>query len=266
MMLSDDFDEAMTYAYELEETNKDRQFIERKITIEAEQLVKEKYINDPGLVLYSPDWHSGVVGIVSGKFAKDFNRPAIVLGYESGYARGSGRTTNGVNLISILEKCSDLLEDWGGHPYAVGISLIPNNIDKFRGRFNELLRGVSSRNKTVEILDYSLEVQLEDIDNNFIQDLELLQPFGQKNLDPVFLVKNVIIGSLPETFGMSKQHVKFWLTDNHGRRLIIIGWNHGDDIPPINVPLDMLVTVSREKWNKTFSTYLSLVDWRILKK
>ena len=263
MMLSDDFDEAITYAYELDETNKDRQFIEREITVQAEDMVNRNYSDDPGLVLYAENWHTGVVGIVSGKFAKDFSRPCIVLGYESGLARGSGRSTNGVNLIDILEKCSDLLEEWGGHPYAVGISLLPSKVDAFRERFNEIVRETSIPVSFVEKLEYASELEIEYIDGNLIQDLELLQPFGQKNPEPLFLLKGVEIRDLPETFGSQKTHIKFWLNDRYSKRIMVIGWNASCNIPPIGTRIDMLITVNREKWSRTYSTCLNLIDWRL---
>jgi single-stranded-DNA-specific exonuclease len=266
MMLSDNFDEAMTYAYELDETNRERQSIEKNITKQAAKLVKTFYGNDSGLVLYNRSWHSGVVGIVSGKFAKDYSRPCIVLGNERGLAKGSGRSTN-INLIDVLGECAEYLETWGGHPYAVGVSICPTNVDRFRKSFNEAVK----KHSTVEqrqsgVIAYSLELQLDEINNALVKELELLQPFGQRNNEPIFLLANMKINGLPETFGAQKSHLKFWLNDKYSKRMLVIGWNGARDIPPICTPLDLLVTVNRETWNGINSTCLNMIDWRISKK
>ncbi|MDR1173753.1 MAG: single-stranded-DNA-specific exonuclease RecJ [Puniceicoccales bacterium] len=263
MMLSNNFDEAMTYAYELDETNKERQLIEKEITEQAEEILRNNYIDDDGIVLYDPNWHSGVVGIVSGKCARDYAKPCIVLGYERDLAKGSGRSMHGVNLIDILNCCSEYLETWGGHPYAVGISIRPENIDAFREKFNEAVKKYSIGKPKHEKIEYSHELALEEIDNNFMEGLETLQPFGQKNPEPIFLLKNIIINSLPETFGVQKHHVKFWLTDRHSKRILTIGWNGAHNIPPVHVPLDLLIAVTRETWNRINSLRLNMVDWRI---
>jgi single-stranded-DNA-specific exonuclease len=113
-----------------------------------------------------------------------------------------------------------------------------------------------------EKIEYSCELTLEEIDNNFMEELEALQPFGQKNPEPVFLLKNRTINNLPETFGVQKNHIKFWLTDRHSKRILIIGWNSAHNIPSIHVPLDLLITVNRETWNKISSIRLNMVDWR----
>ncbi|MDR1528051.1 MAG: single-stranded-DNA-specific exonuclease RecJ [Puniceicoccales bacterium] len=262
MMLSNNFDEAMTYAYELDETNKERQLIEKEITEQAEEILRNNYIDDDGIVLYDPNWHSGVVGIVSGKCARDYAKPCIVLGYERDLAKGSGRSMHGVNLIDILNDCSEYLETWGGHPYAVGISIRPENINAFRKNFNRAVKKHSTSKPEHEKIEYSHELTLEEIDSNFMEELETLQPFGQRNPEPIFLLKNITINNLPETFGVRKHHVKFWLTDRHSKRILTIGWNGAHNIPPVYVPLDLLITITQETWNKINSLRLNMVDWR----
>ncbi|MDR1433475.1 MAG: single-stranded-DNA-specific exonuclease RecJ [Puniceicoccales bacterium] len=266
MMLSDNFDEAMTYAYELDETNRERQLIEKDMTEQAEKLVRARYANDSGLVLYDRNWHAGVVGIISGKFARDYARPCVVFGHERNIAKGSGRSSDGTNLIDVLSDCPDLLETWGGHPYAVGISILPKNIDAFRKKFNEVLGRHLASSPSQEKLEFSSELKLEEIDNGFMEELEMLQPFGQKNPEPVFLVKTIKINCLPETFGARKNHVKFWLTDRHSKKMLVIGWNCAHNIPPIRTSLDLLVTVNHETWNETHSTCLYVIDWRVARK
>jgi single-stranded-DNA-specific exonuclease len=263
MMMSNDFDEATTYAYELDETNKERQLIEKEIMEQADRLARKNYMEDSALVLYDKTWHSGVVGIVSSKLAKDYARPCIVLGSERNMARGSGRSTNNVNLIDAMCECSEYLETWGGHPYAVGVSMPAANVDAFRRAFNEVIARQSAGTSKRCEMEYSLELLLEEINGGLTKELEMLQPFGQKNQEPVFLLKNVKINDLPETFGSQKSHIKFWLIDKYSKRMLVIGWNCAANIPPIGIPLDLLITANYETWNRIRSTRLTMIDWAI---
>ncbi|MDR1401441.1 MAG: single-stranded-DNA-specific exonuclease RecJ [Puniceicoccales bacterium] len=266
MMLSDNFDEAMTYAYELDETNKERQLIEKEITQQADKIVKTCYADDSAIVLYNKNWHAGVVGIISGKFARDYSKPCIVLGNERDLAKGSGRSANGINLIDILGDCSPLLEAWGGHPYAVGISISPKNIDEFRIKFNAAVEKYLGNALQQIKSEYDYELELEAISNGFMEELEMLQPFGQKNPEPIFLLRNIKISNLPESFGVQKNHVKFWLADKYSKRMLVIGWNGASNIPPINTPLDIMATVNRETWNRIHSTCLHMISWRMTER
>ncbi|MDR1255741.1 MAG: single-stranded-DNA-specific exonuclease RecJ [Puniceicoccales bacterium] len=261
MLLSDDYDEALTYAYELDETNRERQTIERDVTEEASAIVKKHYAQDPAIVLFSKSWHSGVVGIVSGKLARDYQRPCIVLSYERGLAKGSGRGVDFVDLLDILNNCSGLLESWGGHPLAVGVSLKLENLDAFRKRFCEIVASKMQDADFDEVIDIADEFNIDDIDDDFMRDLELLHPFGQGNPEPIFLLKSVTIRDMPELFGTAKTHIKFWLNRQYAKRILVIGWEMVDNIPPISVQLDLAIKISMDFWNGNRSKLITLVDW-----
>ncbi len=263
MLLSNDYDEALTYAYELDETNHERQNLEKEVLAEAELIVKDLYLKDSAFVLFNENWHSGVVGIVSGKLARDYNRPCIVLGFERGVAKGSGRSVDAVNLVDVCNGCSDLLESWGGHPLAVGISIKPENIDKFREKFCKKVDSLVSEVNFNEVIDITEEVYISDIDDSFIRDLELLHPFGQGNLEPIFLVRKVKIYDAPELFGSTKNHIKFWVNYQHSKRILIIGWEVGHNIPPILVNIDLAIKISMDHWNGKKFKRFTLVDWRV---
>jgi single-stranded-DNA-specific exonuclease len=231
---------------------------------QADRIVRTSYANDNGFVLYNKNWHAGVVGIVSVKLSKDYGRPCIVLGNERGFAKGSGRSIGDVNLIDVLGECAEFLESWGGHPYAVGVAIAPKNIDQFREKFNGVIGRHSCNQRAEKGVNYAMELNLEDINGNFSDELELMEPFGHGNPEPTFLLKGVKIEDLPEKFGAQKTHVRFWLVDRHSKRMLVIGWNAAaSNIPPIRVPLDIVVTVNREEWNGTISTRLHMVDWRL---
>lgn len=263
MLLSADYDEALTYAYELDETNRERQNLEKEVTIEAETIVKKLYIDDPAIVLFNENWHSGVVGIISGKLARDYNRPCIVLGYERGVAKGSGRSTTSINLVEVCTNCADLLEAWGGHPLAVGVSLKVENIAQFRKKFYQNVAALTKHADPVEVIDLVAEINVDDINDNFMRDLELLNPFGQGNPEPIFLIRSVKIHDMPELFGTSRNHIKFSLYNHHSERLLVLGWEMSANIPPIEVGVDLAVTISMDYWNNKKFRRLTLVDWRV---
>ena len=263
MLLSADYDEALTYAYELDETNHERQNLEKEVTIEAEAIVKKFYLNDPAIVLFNENWHSGVVGIISGKLARDYNRPCIVLGCERGLAKGSGRSIKTVNLVDVCTNCASLLESWGGHPLAVGVSMRPENIRAFREKFCQIVSTFTSDADPIEEIDIVAEVSIDEINDGFIRDLELLHPFGQGNPEPVFLVRSVKIHDMPELFGTSKNHIKFWLHSQHLGRLLVLGWEMSGNIPPIEVSIDLAVKISMDYWNGRKFKRFTLVDWRV---
>ncbi|MDR0680166.1 MAG: single-stranded-DNA-specific exonuclease RecJ [Puniceicoccales bacterium] len=262
MLLSDDYDEALTYAYELDETNRERQTIEKDVAEEANLIVQEHYVNDPAIVLFNKDWHSGVVGIISGKLARDYQRPCVVLSCERGLAKGSGRGVNFINLVEVLNGCSDLLESWGGHPVAVGISMKMENLEAFRARFCEIVASKMKNADFVEVIEIAGELNIDEIDDDFMHDLELLHPFGQANIEPIFLLKSVIIRDKPELFGNTKAHIKFWLNRQYAKRILVIGWEMADNIPPILVKLDLAIKISMDFWNGNKSKLITMVDWR----
>ena len=263
MLLSDDFEKAQIDAYELDELNRERQSIEKTIVEEAEKIVKKHNANDAGIVLFNENWHSGVVGVVSGKLARDYRRPCVVLGLERGFAKGSGRGVSGVNLVEVLTKCNDLLDNWGGHPLAVGISLKQENVEKFAKKFNEVVASVTSVSNFDEEIDIAADISPDDIDDEMISQLEALQPFGQGNPEPIFVLKNICLKSYPERFGNAKSHFSFWIERDYAKRLFGIGWNMAKNIPPIGTHIDFAVKIGRSFWNGNHSIRLTLVDWRL---
>jgi single-stranded-DNA-specific exonuclease len=263
MLLSDDYEEALTYAYELDETNRERQAIEKEVAEEAELIVKKFYANDPAIVLFNENWHSGVVGIISGKLARDYQRPCIVLGCERGLVKGSGRSIPPTSLVDILNECSELLETWGGHPFAVGISVKSENLEAFRERFCSIVSSKMQSMDFDEIIEIAGELDTNAIDDDFMRDLDLLHPFGQGNPEPMFLIKSVKIDAKPELFGTTKTHLKFWLNYQYRKRIFVIGWEMAHNIPPTGTKLDLIAKISIDFWNGNRSKLLTLVDWHI---
>ncbi|MDR2628862.1 MAG: single-stranded-DNA-specific exonuclease RecJ [Puniceicoccales bacterium] len=263
LLMASDISEAMVKAKKIDGMNRERQRIEHVVTLEAKKMVQEYYPSDPGIVLFNPDWHSGVVGIVSGKLAKEYGRPAIVMSLERSMAKGSGRSTN-VNLVDIMMECTTHIEDWGGHKMAVGVVLKPENVDAFRDAFNRAKLRI--RNET-QILEEEIEVAYvldkDDIDEFFVRELEnYLQPYGQKNEEPIFCIRNVRFTNTTEFFGVDRKHFRFWIKRRNKPWLAGIAWDMASCFPERNRDIDILVCIAFDFWNNERFLLLRLIDWR----
>jgi len=260
LLLTEDREFSRETANQLDAFNRERQDIERKITEEAEKMIEDHYIADAGIVLFSEDWHPGVVGIVAGRVTRSYNRPCIVLGNEGTLAKGSGRSVDGINLVDILGTCPEGLESWGGHPMAVGVSLPKTELAGFRGRFKDAVRNHAGGAIPEAQLTISAWLTPEQIHEGLMDELEALHPYGQGNPEPVFGLRGVGFRRRPEVFKV--RHFRFWLEDGRGRALNGVAWKMADRMPPLGVPLDLAVKLNWNFFNDRKLLQLELVDWR----
>jgi single-stranded-DNA-specific exonuclease len=180
--------EAQQLADQLEQLNRERQRIEVDIMEEALASLKDREL-PPALVLASRHWHLGVVGIVAARLVDRFQRPAIVMAInEQGIAKGSARTTGGFDLYQGLASCREMLEAFGGHPSAAGVTIREARINEFRGRFSEVVAGWTHEGAKVPTLHVDAEVRLDEVNLQLIQEIGSLHPFGEGNPEPTFAV------------------------------------------------------------------------------
>lgn len=262
LLLSNRISDAMLIAKKVDKLNRERQKIEHEITREAEKIVSECYLHDPGIVLYSPHWHSGVVGIVAGKLSREYKRPVIVLALERGLAKGSGRSP-GPDLVGIVNECREHVEAWGGHKMAVGISLEPNKVDTFRKKFNEVITQYQTEGLHGETIEIAGTLQKNEIDDALAYELEtFLQPYGQQNEEPIFCVERVRFLNCTEFFGAEKRHFRFWIESAPNVWLSGIAWDMASRFPEKNRDIDILVKIAYDTWNNEKFLLMRLVDWR----
>jgi single-stranded-DNA-specific exonuclease len=260
LLLSTDAAFCAETARQLDAFNRERQDIERKITLEAEQMIESEFAASPGIVLFSENWHPGVVGIVAGRVSRKYNRPCVVLGNEGDLAKGSGRSVDGVNLVQILGVCGDQLDSWGGHPMAVGIAIQKTRLEAFRTRFAEAIRAHAGSEIAARRLDLAAWLKPDQMSEQFMTELEVLHPFGQGNPEPVFGVSGVVLRQAPEVFGSS--HFRFHFDNGRGRRLHGVAWKLADRLPPVGQPIDLAVQVTWNHFNDRKLLQLELIDWR----
>jgi single-stranded-DNA-specific exonuclease len=264
LLLSEDESFCRETAQQLDAFNRERQEIERKITEEAEQMIEAEFASSPGIVLFSEEWHPGVVGIVAGRVTRKYNRPCVVLGNEGEMAKGSGRSIDGVNLVEVLGMCCERLTSWGGHPMAVGIALRKEHLADFRQGFSSAVRAHAGGDIAESRLDLAAWLDPGEINSRVMEELDRLHPFGQGNPEPTFGVRGVILRSKPEVF--KGAHFRFNFDDGRGRRLHGVAWKLAGRIPPLGVSLELAVELKWNHFNDRKFLQLCLIDWRLAAK
>ncbi|HEY1110238.1 MAG TPA: single-stranded-DNA-specific exonuclease RecJ [Opitutaceae bacterium] len=260
LLLSDDRTFASDTARQLDVFNRERQEIERAITLEAEQSIERDFMSHAGVVLFAENWHPGVVGIVAGRVTRKYNRPCVVLGNEGEFAKGSGRSVDGINLVEVLGTCCEHLTSWGGHPMAVGVALPKAHLDVFRGRFAEAVRNHAGGDIAEARLEIAVWLTPEQINERLMDELEALHPFGQGNPEPVFGVRGVVLRHPVEVF--KELHFRFHFEDGRGRRLHGVAWKMANRLPPQNVPVDLALELKWNHFNGRKLLQVGLIDWR----
>lgn len=264
LLLSEDSEFCAETALQLEAFNRERQDIERGITDEAEQLIENQFSHLPGIVLFSEKWHPGVVGIVAGRVTRKYNRPCVVLGNEGEFAKGSGRSVDGINLVDVLGQCSAHLSSWGGHPMAVGVALTKEKLEEFRTHFASAVRAHVGGDIAEAELKIAAWLTPEQIRERLMDEIETLHPFGQGNPEPIFGVRGVVLNQRPVVF--KEQHFRFTFDDVQGRRLHGVAWKMARRMPPLGVPLDFAVELAWNHFNQRKLLQLELIDWRLAEK
>ncbi|RKX35196.1 MAG: single-stranded-DNA-specific exonuclease RecJ [Verrucomicrobia bacterium] len=260
LILNRDPEFCLETAFRLDSFNRERQDIERQITEEAFKQVEERFQDAGGMVVYGSEWHPGVVGIVASRLMRHFHRPCLVLGREGKMAKGSGRSVNGINLIEVLGCCRDLLDSWGGHPMAVGVSLEVDRVPEFQSRFDAAVKEAGEGREVEPILEVASWLDLEAVTEELLDELDRLHPFGQANPEPVFATRGVVFRTRPEVF--KRQHFRFSISDQNRRRLSGVAWKMADRLPPVGEPVDIAYQLSWNHYNGRQTMQMELTAWR----
>ncbi|MBL9130010.1 MAG: single-stranded-DNA-specific exonuclease RecJ [Verrucomicrobiaceae bacterium] len=213
LLLAEEPEKAMELANLLEAHNKDRQSVEQAVHAEAETMLAALGDVDElsAIVLGSRNWHPGVIGIVASRLSRLCHRPTILVSFdENGIGKGSGRSIPGFSLVEAIEICSAHLLGGGGHAMAAGISVEEGKLDAFRTAFSEAARAALSDEAMTPLLELDAEVRLRDLSLSFLESYKLLEPFGQRNPEPLFLCRRVN-PKLPGRV-MKEKHMRFILT------------------------------------------------------
>ena len=225
LFLTEDETEAKNITKKLEKYNLQRQEKEKYIFEQATKLIESKNLDKQNsIVLAGNDWHHGVIGIVSSRITEKYFKPSILIAIEGDIGKGSGRSIPGFDLHEALEKNAKYLDKYGGHKMAVGLSLDKKNIEEFAKHFEELAKE-KQINQIVPVINIDCEITRKDLNKETINQIELLQPFGEKNKQPIMLYKNLKVVAI-RTLSEGK-HLKLSLKDEN-EVIDAIGFNLGE--------------------------------------
>lgn len=262
LLLATDAAKGAALAELLEAHNKDRQNVEQQVHLEAEAMLASIGEIDKvsAIVLASRKWHPGVIGIVASRISRLCHRPTILVSInEEGIGKGSGRSIPGFSLVEAIDICRDHLLGGGGHAMAAGISVHEDKIDSFRTAFQAAAREALSKEAMTAVLELDAEVKLRDLSLSFFESYKLLEPFGQKNSEPLFLCRNV----KPKLPGrtMKEKHLRIILTQD-GASMEARWFNAPiGNLPP--APWDVAMRIQRgwfrgtEQWQLTLEAVRS---------
>ncbi len=268
LLLTDDDVRARSLARSLDQQNRERRLIEDEVLGKAGAQITSLY--DPGsecaIVVGGAGWHPGVVGIVASRLQRRFHRPTFVVGFDAmGTGKGSGRSIEGFSLVAALTRCGALLEKFGGHEMAAGLTMRQENLGAFRDAFAQAAREMLTADQLHRTLRLDAELRLADLNLALLDDHDALQPFGTANHQPVFFTRGVTLAGEPRL--MKDKHWSFTFREpgaNSSRSRAqsrAVWWNAADEnLPPL--PWDIAYTVSRNEWNGRVDVQLELRDVR----
>lgn len=226
LLITSDREQSVYLAEELDKENKYRQEIERQIIDESFDKVEKNKLNEKykGLVLYSKEWHQGVIGIVASRLVERYHMPAIVLTFDDGVGRGSGRSIPSFDLYKGLEQMQDILLSFGGHKYAAGLKIEEQNISSLQRRFHNAVDGLLEPEDFVAEIAIDAFMEPADISPELMLWLERMEPYGAGNREPVFCMKNLRKYQDPAYVGKDSMHLKLFL-EKDGKVFDCIGYN-----------------------------------------
>ncbi len=263
LFIEKDVEKAKAYAELLHTDNKERKEADSSITEDALQIIGEDVLlqNKKTCVVYSEHWHKGVVGIVASRLIEHYHRPTVVLTKSGDYIAGSARSVPGFNLYEAIYECKDLLMAYGGHFAAAGLTMLPENLDAFTKRFEEVVSATIPEHLLIPEIVIDAEINLSEITENFYTIISRMEPFGPENMRPTFVARNCT------DFGYSKivkeAHLKFVVKQNE-TVLNGIGFNMADKFPLLmnSKPVNIVFKIEENVWNGNKSLQLMVVDVR----
>lgn len=253
LLVCRDLHEAYEKGKDIDQYNRERKELDKKITHEANRLVENSVKIEQSrrsIVLYNKNWHKGIIGIVASRLTELYYKPAVVLTYDNGFAMGSSRSVQGFDIYSAINASRDLLENFGGHPYAVGLSLREENVEEFSRRFEEYVSAHIRPDQLSPRLEIDAEISFSDITPEFIASLNKFNPYGPGNQKPIFLTRNVFDFGTSKLVGKNLEHIKLELEDNSTSRMLnAIAFNMAPFFEHIHThkPIDICYTIEQTK-------------------
>ena len=260
-------------AYEItkkiDKYNQSRKELDRNITEEANAII-ENHKEDMGskkpIVIYNHDWHRGIIGIVASRLAELYFRPSVVLTYSNdGLVTGSSRSVRGFDIYTAIKQNRDLLENFGGHTNAVGLTLKEENIPEFKRRLEEYVEAHIETEQVTPSIDVDCELSFDEINDSFMKYMKLFNPFGPENQKPVFITRNCVDAGTSKLVGKKQEHIKLDAIDKSGKMMNCIAFGMGEHFEDIKnkEPFDIIYTVEENHHRNTVSIQLLIKGIRM---
>ncbi|MFH1004292.1 MAG: single-stranded-DNA-specific exonuclease RecJ [Bacteroidota bacterium] len=282
LLITSSKEQAMELAVYLNQINMNRKETDSSITQQAIKMIASnpELQNKKTTVLFDPQWHKGVIGIVASRLIETYYRPTIILTEFNGIISGSARSVKGFNIYEAIVACSDLLDHFGGHRYAAGLSLKPENIKKFISRFEEVVSSTIDEELLIPEIEIDDVINFSDITSNFYNILKQFAPFGPKNMNPVFLTKNVVDKGYVRIVGSNHLKMNVFQTANSlsDKRITntkTIGTSKPQTIPAIafdmgghyfnvykKTPFKVCYNISKQEWEGNSFLQLNVKDMK----
>ncbi len=267
LLLSKELDDAKEKSENINQYNDDRRELDKKTTDEANLLLEK----NPGIlerkiiVVFNPDWHKGVIGIVASRLTERYYKPAIVLTKSGEFISGSARSITGFDIYKAIENCKDILENFGGHTFAAGLTLKEERLGIFIQMLESFADEFMIEEQMTQTLDIDVELKFNEINNRLISDLKKMNPFGPDNQKPVFYSFGVKDAGTSKLVGKELEHIKLELVDDPTDSIvqgIAFGMSRFWETVKSNQPFDICYTVEENVYNGNSSIQLLIKDIR----
>ncbi len=264
LLISGDTKMADEIGKEIDKLNNDRKNIDRNITHEALRQIGNdiELRSRKSTVLFNPEWHKGVVGIVASRLTETYYRPTIVLTESKGFATGSARSVVGFNIYDAIESCKDLLENFGGHKYAAGLTLKVENVEQFSKCFEQYVCDHIKPEQLIPVIDVDIEMGFSKITPKFYRILEQFAPFGPGNMSPIFRTENLKDAGKTMPVGQTKEHLRLNMKDENNFTLDGIAFSmvhHYNDMSK-KIPFSICYSIDKNEFRGKISLQAMVKD------
>lgn len=265
LLMETDFDQASTFASEIEQYNSDRRSMDQEITKEALQQIQDNEEQDRlTSVVYNKNWHKGVIGIVASRLTETYYRPTLVFTKSGEKLAASARSVKGFDVYQALEECTEYIEQFGGHKYAAGLTLFEEQYENFKNEFEKVVsERIDPKLLTPEI-HIDAEIALSQITPKLMRIIKQFAPFGPGNMTPVFMTKGVQDTGYCKGVGEGEKHLKLSVTQNGSKPIGAIGFNLGDKLYLVKNKqrFDLVFSIEENEWNGKVNLQLKIRDIR----
>ena len=263
LLTETDFNLAAEHALDIDQYNTDRRETDKRITKEALVQIEENSEQERfSTVVYDENWHKGVIGIVASRLIETYYRPTLVFTKSGNKLAASARSVKGFDVYNALEACSEFIEQFGGHKYAAGLTLLPENYEAFKTKFESVVKESIDPKLLTPELKIDSEINLNEIDHRLYRILSQFAPFGPGNMTPVFMTQAIKDTGWGKCVGEDDKHLRFTATQKANEKLVCIGFGLGDklDIIKDKKSFNVVYTIDENYWNGNISLQLKLKD------